>query len=71
MKKVRARNDYEKEVNKLRIWARAYYLIDDPIVTDEEYDLLYHKVMKYEQANNIINIQSPTHFVGWPEEQDL
>lgn len=60
--------EYENAVIKLRNWAKAYYHYDDPIATDEEYDILYHAVMKYEMKYGIMNVKSPTHFVGWPEE---
>ena len=56
---------YEQYVSVLRRWAKAYYCNDDPIATDDEYDRLYHKVMKYELNNDIINKKSPTQFVGW------
>ena len=62
-----SREDYHKKVNTLRRWARAYYLLDDPIATDDEYDSLYHIVMNYERDNDIINNLSPTQFVGWSE----
>lgn len=58
---------YDASVAKLRGWAKAYYYDDNPIATDEEYDHLYHKVMKFEMAHNIINEKSPTQFVGWKE----
>lgn len=58
---------YEGSVNKLRLWAKAYYHKDNPIATDEEYDLLYHKVMKFEMQHDIVNEKSPTQFVGWKE----
>lgn len=56
---------YKKYVKQLRRWAKAYYYDDNPIVTDEEYDVLYHKVMLYEMRHGIDNPKSPTQFVGW------
>ena len=44
-------NEYKDAVNKLNIYAHAYYVLDNPIVTDDEYDRLYHKVLKYEKEN--------------------
>ncbi|MDR0467693.1 MAG: NAD-dependent DNA ligase LigA [Campylobacteraceae bacterium] len=44
-------NEYKDAVNKLNIYAHAYYVLDNPIVTDDEYDKLYHKVLKYEKEN--------------------
>ena len=58
---------YDFLINKLRTWAKAYYHDDNPIATDEEYDLIYHKVMKFEMRHDIVNEDSPTQFVGWKE----
>ena len=58
---------YAKKVEILRRWAKAYYHDDNPVATDDEYDRLYHQVMRYEMANDIINKKSPTQFVGWEE----
>ncbi len=59
---------YKKSVDILRKWAKAYYHDDNPVATDEEYDILYHKVMRYEMQNDITNEKSPTQFVGWKGE---
>jgi len=32
---------YLQNVEKLNQWAHAYYVMDDPIATDEEYDYIY------------------------------
>ena len=59
--------EYIRSVETLRKWAKAYYHDDDPVATDDEYDRLYHKVMRHENYNEIINPESPTQFVGWQE----
>jgi len=58
-------DDYKKAVEKLNLYAKHYYVLDDPITTDEIYDKLYQKVMHYEEENpqNIL-INSPTQRVG-------
>lgn len=57
--------DYSLMVEKLQKMAYAYYVLDDPIATDEEYDLLYHKVKEFEESNpHLINPSSPTQRVG-------
>ncbi len=68
MKGILDISEYEESVDTLRKWAKGYYHDDDPIATDEEYDVLYHRVMRYELNNNIANLDSPTHFVGWPDK---
>lgn len=57
--------DYKTAVEQLKKYSYHYYVLDDPITTDEEYDILYHAVVAYEQVNpsNII-FDSPTQRVG-------
>ncbi len=59
------KNEYKKAVEKLNLWAKHYYVLDDPITTDEVYDELYHEVVSYEEQNSkdILN-DSPTQRVG-------
>lgn len=57
--------DYPKMVEKLQKMAYAYYVLDDPIATDEEYDKLYHQIKEFEEQNpHLINPSSPTQRVG-------
>lgn len=59
------KNEYEKAVKTLNLWAKAYYENDAPIATDEEYDELYHKVLEFEKNNlGEISPHSPTKRVG-------
>ena len=56
---------YKKNITTLNKWAKAYYVDDNPIATDEEYDRLYHEVLTYEENNpNEIEANSPTSRVG-------
>ena len=56
---------YLEKIKQLKKWAYAYYVEDNPIATDEEYDRLYHEVLEYEKANpNDIAEDSPTKRVG-------
>ncbi len=57
--------DYLKKIETLKKWAYAYYVDDNPIATDEEYDRLYHEVLDYETANpDTVAEDSPTKRVG-------
>lgn len=57
--------DYQNAVELLKKQSYHYYVLDDPITTDEEYDILYHKVRDYEEAHpNEIISDSPTQRVG-------
>jgi len=54
------------------IWVFMYILFSGFVytITDDEYDRLYHYVMRHEMKNDIVNEKSPTQFVGWKEEND-
>ena len=57
--------DYKKAVAKLNLYAYHYYVLDDPLTTDEVYDKLYHDVVHYEEENkDHILKDSPTQRVG-------
>jgi len=57
--------EYITKVEQLKKWAYAYYVEDNPIATDEEYDQLYHEVLDYETANpDEVMGDSPTARVG-------
>ncbi len=58
-------NDYKTAVEQLKKYSHYYYVLDDPITTDEEYDILYHQVVAYEHEHpNEIISDSPTQRVG-------
>ncbi|MCD6433945.1 MAG: NAD-dependent DNA ligase LigA [Sulfurimonas sp.] len=57
--------EYKKAIEKLNLYSRHYYVLDDPITTDEVYDRLYHEVLEYEEKNpNDLLKNSPTQRVG-------
>ena len=57
--------EYINAVEKLNLWAYHYYVLDDPIMTDEGYDKLYHEVVEYEEAHPAeVLADSPTQRVG-------
>ena len=59
------KSEYKENIKILNKWAKAYYVDDNPIATDEEYDTLYHKVLEYEEKNpNEILKDTPTQRVG-------
>lgn len=56
---------YQKNTWLLQKMAYQYYVLDDPIATDEEYDELYHILKDYEKNHpNDILSASPTQRVG-------
>lgn len=57
--------EYKQAVEKLNLYSHHYYVLDDPLTTDEVYDKLYHEVVAYEEKNNDkILKNSPTQRVG-------
>ncbi len=57
--------EYQTAVEQLKKYSYHYYVLDDPITTDEEYDILYHKVVAYENEHpEHILADSPTQRVG-------
>ncbi len=56
---------YQEKIKLLKNWAHAYYVEDNPIASDEEYDRLYHEVLDYETENPVeVAEDSPTKRVG-------
>ncbi len=56
---------YREKIQLLKKWAHAYYVEDNPIATDDEYDRLYHEVLDYEIQNpSDVAEDSPTKRVG-------
>ena len=57
--------EYKEAVEKLNLYSHHYYVLDDPITTDEVYDKLYHEVVDYEEKNPSEALKnSPTQRVG-------
>ncbi len=56
---------YLESVAKLNKFAHYYYVLDDPLTTDEVYDKLYHEVLLYEETHPLeVAENSPTQRVG-------
>ncbi|MBE0513330.1 NAD-dependent DNA ligase LigA [Sulfurimonas sp.] len=59
------KEQYIKAVELLNLYSYHYYVLDDPITTDEVYDKLYHEVLEYEERHvEDILPSSPTQRVG-------
>ncbi|MEA3384627.1 MAG: NAD-dependent DNA ligase LigA [Campylobacterota bacterium] len=57
--------EYKNKIEVLIKWAKAYYVDDNPIATDEEYDLLSRECLSYEQINpEYSHSNSPNKRVG-------
>ena len=56
---------YLQAIKTLNLWAKHYYILDDPIASDEEYDTLYHQIKEFEAKNpNQIAKDSPPKELG-------
>ncbi len=51
-------------VEKLNKYAREYYVLDNPTVSDKEYDALYDELVKLERETGVTLFDSPTKRVG-------
>ena len=59
------KNEYDVNIEKLILWAKAYYVYDNPIATDEEYDKLSRACLAFEQENpQLSHPNSPNKRVG-------
>ena len=58
-------NDRKRElVNVLNKWAHEYYVLDNPTVSDKEYDALYDELKRLEEQDGVVYPDSPTRRVG-------
>ncbi len=58
-------NDRKRElVDILNKWAYEYYVLDNPTVSDKEYDALYDELKRLEEADGEVYPDSPTRRVG-------
>jgi len=59
------KNEYDLNIEKLISWAKAYYVYDNPIATDEEYDKLARLCLAFESENpELSHPNSPNKRVG-------
>lgn len=57
--------DRQRELTDiLNKWAHEYYVLDNPTVSDKEYDALYDELRALEQASGVVFPDSPTRRVG-------
>ena len=51
-------------IDTLNKWAHEYYVLDNPTVSDKEYDALYDELRRLEEADGVVYPDSPTRRVG-------
>ncbi len=57
-------DEMQNLVKILNKYAHEYYVLDNPTVSDKEYDALYDKLVKLEKETGVILFDSPTRRVG-------
>ena len=57
-------DEMRKLVDLLNRYAKEYYVLDEPTVSDKEYDALYDKLVKKEKETGVVLFDSPTRRVG-------
>lgn len=57
-------DEMKELVDKLNKYAYNYYVLDQPTISDSEYDKLYDKLLKLEKQTGIVLPDSPTQRVG-------
>ena len=56
--------EMQKLVKILNKYAYEYYVLDNPTVSDKEYDALYDKLVRLEKETGVVLFDSPTKRVG-------
>ncbi|KRP02735.1 MAG: hypothetical protein ABS17_01425 [SAR86 cluster bacterium BACL1 MAG-120924-bin88] len=66
------KEQYQELQNKIRANDHAYYILDDPIIADYEYDLLFKELLTIELDNpSWISSESPSQRVGIKPQADF
>ena len=67
---VPAREEIRKDLLRLRQEIekhnRHYYVLDDPLISDAEYDHLFRRLLELEKKYDLVSLDSPTQRVGAP-----
>ena len=64
--------EYKELQNEIRDHDHAYYILDDPKITDFEYDQLFQQLLQIELGNPAwISAESPSQRVGKKPETDF
>ncbi len=56
--------DMRSLVDYLNETARAYYVLDNPVISDAEWDQLYNQLLQMEKESGVVLPDSPSHRVG-------
>lgn len=63
---------YERLVREIQAHDYRYYVLDDPLISDKEYDALYRELVELERAHpELVHPHSPTQRVGAEPRSEL
>jgi DNA ligase (NAD+) len=60
------KHEIEKLVKDLNYHCYRYYVLDSPVISDEEYDRLYRRLKELEEGSDYVLPDSPTQRIGAP-----
>lgn len=63
---IQVKKEIERLVKELNYHCYLYYVLDSPVISDEEYDRLYRRLTELEERYGFIMPDSPTQRVGAP-----
>ena len=56
---------YQQLIEKINLWNHAYYVLDEPLVSDAEYDAAFRELLKLEaEQPELVTPESPSQRVG-------
>jgi len=58
------KSNIDNLINELNKYSYEYYVLDNPIISDKEYDKKYDKLVELEKKYNYYNSNSPTQRIG-------
>ncbi|MFI2859215.1 NAD-dependent DNA ligase LigA [Paenibacillus sp. JSM ZJ436] len=61
---MNAKDQMEKLIAELNNYNYHYYTLDEPLISDKEYDAMYDRLISLEQESGIVLPDSPTQRVG-------
>lgn len=63
--KISSKEEYEQIKDILRKYSYHYYVLDNPLINDEQYDIIYRKLLEIEIENpDFVTHDSPSQRVG-------
>ena len=72
MDKILIKKDYSKKIDKLKKYNQAYYEKDNPVISDQQYDILKKKIIDLENEYKFLKSkESPSQSVGFKPSKNF